>query len=390
MQRTVARVLAAMLAFAATAVPAAQGPAPPSPASASAISIPGTQQFDIASSSGKRSYRIFVSVPAKAAPEHGYPVLYVLDGNVMFLTALEAVRALERRPDMPKDLATVVVGIGYPDGVDAGVERTLDYTPAGGGNPQIRNPGGGADAFLAFVEDDLKPRIAGIARIDRTRQGIFGHSFGGLFVLHSLAARPDAFRVRVAASPSIWFAPKVRDELSAMVAKRKADAPLTAVLLTAGEFEQIPSPQTRVHPNAERLVGVLAERRQVDNARSVAELLAKAPNLDARFDEIAGEDHGTVIPAAISRAVWFMLAPALPVPAVPAAKDYLAMTPAQRYDLRLRVRDLPDRVRVPWLKELKKSLQDGLSPDEVQRLHDERNEMDAKNGTKPHAINADG
>ena len=87
--------------------------------------VPGAQQFDLTSSAGERTYRVFVAIPAKPAPVGGYSVLYVMDGNAMFLTALESVRALERRPDVPKDLATVVVGIGYPEGVDIGIERTL-------------------------------------------------------------------------------------------------------------------------------------------------------------------------------------------------------------------------------------------------------------------------
>lgn len=318
-RRTFLRALAALTAFAtAFAAAAAERSAT---AAVTPASVPGSQQFDMTATEGGRRYRIYVSVPAKPAPERGYGVFYVLDGNTMFLTAVETVRALERRPDMPKDLATVVVGIGYPDGVDTAVERTLDYTPAGSGHPRITNPGGGADAFLKFIENDLKPRIAGLARVDASRQGIFGHSFGGLFVLHTLASRPDAFQVRAAASPSIWFAPKIRDDIAAMVAARKADAAPTAVLLTAAEYEQKPSPHMRANPNAERMIAVLTERRQVDNARAVAGQLGKAANLEARFDEIAGEDHGTVIPAAISRAAWFMLAPPLPVPAVPTAKD---------------------------------------------------------------------
>lgn len=313
---------AMLAAIACTGGVAAADPAnPPEHALATVpVTLPGSHRFDLASSAGKRNYRIFVSVPAKPAPEHGYPGLYVLDGNVMFLTAVDTVRALERRPDMPKDLATVVVGIGYPEGVDAGVERTLDYTPAGGGNPQIRNPGGGADAFLAFLVDDLCPKIAALARVDPARQSLFGHSFGGLFVLHSLARRPDAFQVRIAASPSIWFAPTIVDELAAAVAARKPDAAPLSLLVTTAEFEQAVSPWVKSGPNAERVGAVLAERRQVDRARATVELLGKAPRLVVRLDEIAGEDHGTVIPAAIARAAWFMLAPARPVDNGPPGK----------------------------------------------------------------------
>lgn len=358
-------------------------------ASAAPLAVPGTQQFDLQDSASQRTYRVFVAVPAKPAPAAGYSVLYVLDGNAMFLTALETVRALERRPDVPKDLATVVVGIGYPDGTDIGAERTFDLTPAGSGSPRIQAPSGGADAFLAFIERQLKPQVASLAKVDPARQGIFGHSFGGLFVLHALASQPQAFQAYMAASPSVWFAdPLIRDALAAMAAERKPAGPAPKVLVMAGEYEQTPSPAMRVQPNAERLVSVLRERRQVDSARQAAELIGKAGDIEVRFHEIAGEDHGSVIPAAISRAVYFMLSPPLPVPPVPTAKEYLEMSPEQRYDLRLRVRDLPDVARIPWLNRLKDTLHDGLSAGQVKALHDERNAMDAENGTRPHAVNA--
>lgn len=355
------------------------------PVSAEPVVVPGAQQFDLTSTAGGRTYRIFVGIPAKPAPADGYRVLYVMDANAMFLTALESVRALERRPDVPKDIATVVVGIGYSDGTDVATERTFDLTPAGSGSPRIQAPSGGGDAFLAFIERDVKPKIATLAKVDPARQGIFGHSFGGLFVLHALDRRPDLFQSYMAASPSVWFDPAIRERLAS-----PAVTPATPrLLVTAGEFEQTPSPSMRVQPNAERMMGVLRERKQVDSARGIAELVGKREGVETRFMEIMGEDHGSVIPSAISRAVYFMLAPPLPVPAVPTAQEYLKMSPEQRYDLRLRVRDLPDISRIPWLNQLKKTLHDGLTKAQVEVLHAERNRMDTDNGTQPHAVNAD-
>lgn len=353
------------------------------------VALANSQQFDLRSSGSQRLYRILVATPDTPAPASGYGVLYVLDGNAMFLTAVEAVRAFERRPDAPAGAATIVVGIGYPEGSDIGKERTWDLTPSATDDPRVKAPAGGGDAFLAFIENDLKPRIATLGKIDPTRQGLFGHSFGGLFVLHSLARKPDAFAVRVAASPSIWFSETtIKSELAALATSRKADAAPIKVLLTAGEYEQTLSPMARVQANADRIAHGLKSRSQVDNARAVAESLGKVPGVQARFDEISGEDHGTVIPAAIGRAVGFLLVPDLPVPAVPSAQAYMALTPEQRYDLRLRVRDLPDAQRIPWLTQLKQTLHDGLSKEQAELLHSERNAMDAKHGTQPHAVNA--
>ncbi|MFT3754401.1 MAG: alpha/beta hydrolase-fold protein [Pseudoxanthomonas sp.] len=363
--------------------------APAATPQAAPLQIAGASQWDMPASASGRNYRIFVSAPGKSAPAQGYGVLYVLDANAMFLTAVEAVRAFERRPDVPKDIATVVVGIGYPDGSDIQAERTHDLTPVAAENPRTRQvAGGGADAFLAFIESDLKPQIGGMFPLDKRKQTIFGHSFGGLFVLHTLARQPEAFPIRIAASPSIWYGGGgfIKDELQKLAQSRTQDDPRLRVLLMAGEFEQAPSPAMRAQPHAEEAIRGLAMRKQIDNAREATALLGAAPGIEARFDEIAGEDHGSVIPAAIGRAVAFMLWPPLPVPEVPSAQAYLQMTPEQRYDLR--VRDLPDIDRIPWLNQLKQTLQAGLTVEQNKALHDERNRMDQENGTQPHAVNA--
>lgn len=386
MMKAVSVVLALGLALA----PAMAAAAPDQPAAAAAapLQVKGAQQFDLAAADG-RSYRIFVSVPDKPAPRGGYGVFYVLDGNALFLTAMETVRAMERRPDVPRDLATVVVGIGYPDGVDIGSARTLDLTPPGSGNPRISAASGGADAFLDFIEGRLKPRIATLAPVDPARQALFGHSFGGLFVLHSMLRKPEAFAVRAAASPSIWFdRADIARQLADTLATRAPRSPPLKLLLTAGEYEQALSPLAHSRPNVAKLALLQKERAQVDSSRALAAALVERTPVDARFDEIAGEDHGTVIPAAISRAVSFMLMPQMEVPPVPTAAAYWQMTPEQRYDLRMWVRQLPDRQRIPWLTRLRDTLHDGLSKEQGQALHEERNRMDAEQGSKPHEVNA--
>ncbi|MCL7715755.1 alpha/beta hydrolase [Stenotrophomonas mori] len=381
------KAASALLVLALGLAPAVAMSAIPTPAAAP-LTVHGVQQFDL-EAAGDRAYRILVSVPDKPAPAAGYRALYVLDGNAMFLTALEAVRAMERRPDVPRDLATVVVGIGYPDGVDIAKARTLDLTPPGSGNPRITAASGGADAFLDFIEERLKPRIGALAPIDPAQQALFGHSFGGLFVLHSMQRKPEAFAVRVAASPSIWFdRGDIGTQLQAALAGRGAQAAPLKLLLTAGEYEQALSPLAHSQPNVAKLALLQKERAQVDSSRRLAETLAEQPAVDVRFEELAGEDHGTVIPAAISRAVSLLLMPQLEVPPVPSAAAYWAMTPEQRYDLRMWVRQLPDRKRIPWLTGLRDTLHDGLTAAQVQTLHDERNRMDAEQGSKPHLVNA--
>ncbi len=87
------------------------------------------------------------------------------------------------------------------------------------------------------------------------------------------------------------------------------------------------------------------------------------------------------VPAAFA-APAFTQATVTAVPPVPGGREYAAMTPEQRYALRLRIRTLPENVRKPWLAQLRANV-DTLPDDIHNALHDERNAMDARHGTRP-------
>src|SRR3546814_10213784 len=59
-----------------------------------------------------RTDRILVSLPPGTAPDSGYPVLYVLDGNAMFAGFAEA-RRIQALGNSGID-KMIIVGIGYP------------------------------------------------------------------------------------------------------------------------------------------------------------------------------------------------------------------------------------------------------------------------------------
>jgi len=94
-------------------------------------------------------------------------------------------------------------------------------------------------------------------------------------------------------------------------ARRSGELPPTPlrILLTAGEFEQQPRPEEwwRDPVRAVRLAEDLAQRGQITHARQAVQALSTLAGIDAHFQEIAGEDHGSVVPAAIGRAVRFIL-----------------------------------------------------------------------------------
>ncbi|MCI3922211.1 alpha/beta hydrolase-fold protein [Paenibacillus sp. TRM 82003] len=246
------------------------------------------------SAASERTYRIFVAIPSERPPESGYPVLYALDGNACFGTFAEAMR-LQTRPPHGYE-PTLIVAIGYDaEGPIVSEERFLDYTifadaselparPNGSPWPPV----GGADAFLGFIEDELKPRIERDFRVDRAKQALFGHSLGGFFALYALLTKPSSFRSYVAGSPSVWW--KGGDLL------RRATE--TAGLLDAG------APEKRL------LIGLGSEEKpsMLNDAEKLVRILTAQPNRNLRvhyrvFEE---EGHISVLPPLISRTLRFI------------------------------------------------------------------------------------
>ena len=336
-----------------------------------------------------RQYQVFIAAPPQSPPEGGYSVIYVLDGNTMFLTTVEAARAYARRRDESVRRRALVVGIGYPPGTDISATRTFDLTPPSGNLPSER-PTGGAAAFLDFIEHDLKPLIARDYPVDPMRQALIGHSLAGLFVIDTLIRRPEAFQTYVAMSASFWFDEHaVLPRIDAFAQRRgEGDAPLR-LLLTVGEYEERPRPEAWLHDleQARDTARKLGQRAQVTHARQTAERLSRAPAMLADFREMPGEDHGTVIPAAIGRGVDFILTGPDSVPAVPSAEEYLRLGPEGRYRLRMQVRALPDFHRISWLGRLQAILDAGLDRAGHAALLEEGDRMDREYGSSPDGTN---
>jgi predicted alpha/beta superfamily hydrolase len=171
----------------------------------------------------------------------------------------------------------------------------------------MRNAGGGANAFLAFIESALRPFIASRYKTDPARQVLFGHSLGGLFVLHALFNRPQAFTHYIAASPSWWWnEAAMREAESAFAQLPESHRKGRALLLTAGQFEQAPS---RFSENMPGGMATLERRGMLRNARGVAARLGSIAGLRVQMLEIAGENHLSSVPQAINRGLRFALAP---------------------------------------------------------------------------------
>ncbi|MET0328255.1 MAG: alpha/beta hydrolase-fold protein [Luteimonas sp.] len=198
-------------------VRAAETSAPPRHA------MPATQTWDLASASGE-TYRIAVSLPddPAAAPDDGYPVLYVLDGNAYFASFAQARRVAEHLP-VGK---AIIVGVGYPTDDAWDVRRLNDFVAPLPDPPprQYRElaqyPSGARQAFLEFLTGPLRAEIGRRYPVDPERHSLFGHSLGGLFALYALYEKPAAFHSVIAASPSMeWNGQGILDDERSFVAR---------------------------------------------------------------------------------------------------------------------------------------------------------------------------
>ena len=277
--------------------------------------IPDTIVFDFAPGDGRTTWRIFLYRPPGEPPAQGWPVLYYTDANAVAGTAADIMRVQAAWPLGTGIEWGVMVGIGYPvEGAYDSVRRSWELSPPPGQTYPPHTPDGsdvrtgGADEFLAFIEEELKPEIARRVAIDPARQAIMGHSFGGLFVLHALFRRSSAFSHWIAASPAIWWeGAGIVDAAEAFIAEGK---PVDGrVLLLAGEYEQKLAPFQVGAPDEEKRRAGLEESRIVDNARLMADRLARVPGFTSEFVFLPGETHMSVLPACLNLAIRFAFGP---------------------------------------------------------------------------------
>lgn len=267
------------------------------------------KQLDIRSESNGRLYRIYLHIPTSPPPAEGFPILYLLDGNATFPLATLLQDTMLERASAFGITPGIIVGIGYPvDTKLAPAYRTEDYTPPA---PDLSSTGdtsghpqGGADRFLSFIEDELKPRLARDFKIDSKRQTLFGHSYGGLFTLHTLFTRPGSFQRYFAASPSIWWNERhILTEKDVFLKQKPPAVEGARLRLTVGSLEQTPPPGQQASQRSE----LVTSRRQVDNAKELTAEL-RASGLDAGFLLFENENHGSARVPAINQALRFAFA----------------------------------------------------------------------------------
>jgi predicted alpha/beta superfamily hydrolase len=120
-----------------------------------------------------------------------FPVIYVLDGDGRDQHIVPTTRFLFLSGKMPK---AIIVGV-------MNVDRNHDFLAD---STQGTPTGGGADCFMLFFKKELIPYIDKNFRTEPYKV-LIGHSYGGLFAMHTLLNEPDLFDAYIAIDPSIWY-----------------------------------------------------------------------------------------------------------------------------------------------------------------------------------------
>lgn len=262
------------------------------------VELPDTEALRVHDPVG-RDYPVWVALPASYAsnPAKHYPVLYVTDALYSFPLVRSVRNLVGQQGTNIEDF--ILVGLPPQEGLSSKQSRSRDYTPS---EPVRSTPGyysddvsyGGAAHYRDFVADHVLPMIDARYRTDPARRTFAGHSYGGLFGAYVLTTRPDMFSTYILSSPSLWFdqhlLPRLQDEA-------KAPANPTRVLLSVGSYETV-KPGPRYSTGNDMLQ---------QSAEFAQQLQRGGRNLQVENIVVDGEDHLTVYPRVITRALLQVL-----------------------------------------------------------------------------------
>lgn len=282
------RCLLAGLAAAATSKAMAQEPGPPGRSrnggAAEIITDPRATTFDVGPESAP--WRIFVGLPDVPAPAEGYSAIISVDGNATFPLFWQ------HRQDKAPDAPVVLVGVGYPVDVRYDTDRRwYDLTspamaPTAPQPEPVRGPRdrptGGRAAFLDMIESGVLPELQKRLPLNIKDMTLYGHSLGGLFVLHALFTRPKLFARFAAADPSTWW---------------NAGEALKEASVFAGGIEAAGG---RVAPAIKVLIASSGKSRRetatprLRNTPEIVTLLSGMDGLDVTYRLHPDESHGSL------------------------------------------------------------------------------------------------
>ena len=240
---------------------------------------------------GTWEYQVQVSWPLNWTSTNvasSVDTLYVLDGNALAQTATEAFR--KRRPVDSTQPDWIVVSIGYPELIPDSPYSTGRYhdyqMPVCANCSAAPVPGvpPNADNFITFLDDILRPWVRNtlFPNVTFKRDGLYGHSFAGLFVFYSLLARPDLFDVFLSSSPALtWNSDYIFSQLGPLQTGYSPNGTTKpAFQLSYGAFEQFPQKRrTETYEAYERRRSFLGSLRMEELCNRLYNEIKDSPRL---------------------------------------------------------------------------------------------------------------
>ncbi|MDC8829929.1 alpha/beta hydrolase [Alteromonas gilva] len=126
-----------------------------------------------------RSFRVSLPDNYNKTPSAQYPLLLILDGQRYGDVVANNARFLSQTGDIPQH---VIVALDS-------VNRLRDFTPT---DSSAWVGDGGANKFLAFIEQELMPKLVKKHRVG-AHKILWGQSLAGLYVMYHLYTAPTTF-----------------------------------------------------------------------------------------------------------------------------------------------------------------------------------------------------
>ena len=232
----------------------------------------GTRQHELFCGGRGRSYVLSVALPEDYhASRKRYPVVYILDGDILFGMAASLTMSAAWAQEAPELIA---VGIGY--GVDSYDQwaklRELDLALPGATSHDATTANSPQpDLFLQTLREDIVPFVDHTYRTLPDDRCLYGYSWGGFFVLYTLLRAPDVFRRYISGSGFV-------DPTTEYLCRE-------AGLLGTG------------NSNLNATVHVSVGEREGDQVAGLQEFVdvlggAQRPNLELSTEVYPGEGHG--------------------------------------------------------------------------------------------------
>jgi len=265
------------------------------------VEFPTSAVHELPSASGRR-YQVWVDLPASyEESDKPLPVVFITDPNFAFSITRGVRNFTGQRGRNIEDF--ILVGLVHDPDVKPMHSRSRDYTPTVPKRPDS-DPGmyssgayGEAPAYQDYIETKVFPLIASTYRADMNRKTFIGHSYGSLFGLHTLFAKPGMFQNYILGSPSLWFDNGVMERVEETYAARYRDLEAN-IIMVAGSYEQPGA--TQRHYRSNNLVG--------DMKRFEARLKSRNyPGLNISSVVAEEEDHFTIFHDVASRGLIKML-----------------------------------------------------------------------------------